>query len=79
MYVIDDTQSVFFEEATKALAGRGIECVPFSRFGASASNKNMGVYLAEATKEFDCKKDSFTDDVSRFSDCFNSLFLCKKC
>jgi two-component system response regulator FlrC len=58
MYVIDDTQSVFFEEATKALAGRGIECVPFSRFAASASNKNIGVYLAEATNEFDCTKDS---------------------
>lgn len=58
MYVVDDTQLTFYDEVTQALAGRGIDCIPFSSFEASELNKTNGVYIAEAPKGFDCINNS---------------------
>ena len=58
MYVIDDTQPIFFDEVSRALQGRGVSRWPLSNYEPTNLVKPSGIFIAEASKNFNCMGDT---------------------
>ena len=55
MYVIDDTQPIFFDEVSRALTGRGVSSLPLSNYEPSKLLKPTAIYISAAAKNLNCE------------------------
>ncbi len=76
MYVIDDTQPIFFDEVSRALNGRGVSSCSLSNYDPTDSVKPDAVFISEVMKNFNCKSDpQFIDFFKKNK--FKKAFLFK--
>ena len=58
MYVIDDTQPIFFDEVSRALTGRGVSSLPLSNYEPSKLVKPTAIYISAAAKNLNCESNT---------------------
>ena len=79
MYVIDDTQPIFFDEVARALEGRGVGSCSLSNYEPTDLVKPNAIFISEATKNFNCKSDTKFIDFFKKNKFKKAFFLKWNC
>lgn len=79
MYVIDDTQPIFFDEVSRALTGRGVSSLPLSNYEPSKLVKPNAIFISEASKKLNWKSDTKLIDFFKKSKFKKAFFLQWNC
>ena len=79
MYVIDDTQPIFFDEVSRALTGRGVSSLPLSNYEPSKLVKPNAIFISEASKNLNLKSDTKLIDFFKTNKFKKAFFLQWNC
>ena len=79
MYVIDDTQPIFFDEVSRALTARGVNSLPLSNYEPSKLVKPNAIFISEASKNLNLKSDTKLIDFFKTNKFKKAFFLQWNC